>query len=356
MKFFAALLILFTTFLACKKASLYKNTTSDTQIAKVESTTKDWFIADTENSNSIAFIAGFDEDDNTYYANAAAYFKKQHITVINELHSLEDIITYLNKSKKYFSQIHIISHSNPWAGMSLKTRNDGERITVHNLKKALKSQSIPSLKSGVTTATSIIFHSCGLGENLPLVKLLKQAFTSGASPQIIASPYFNVFGGDYVPHYLAKPYYVAYPTAHSPGPLALSQEIALKYPTVSLDWKTALTTRTETTPTSIYSYRFNVPVEWIFSFSDVSEMPKLETRDNIMDFVSEQDEMALAIYELGIPLEKFRWIIKISEEKKTFTIKGKTTVLCVLEPIENSTDPGNYAEPQISNKNLYTVF
>ena len=75
-----------------------------------------------------------------------------------------------------------------------------------------------------------------------------------------------------------------------------------------------------------------------------------------MDFVSEQDEMAMALYELGIPLEKYRWTIKISEEKKTLLIKGKTTILCVLQPIENDYDPGNYATPEITNKNLYTVF
>jgi hypothetical protein len=314
------------------------------------------YLPSAENSNKIAFIAGFDESKNTYYKNATEHFKNQKIPVIEGLYSLEDIISYLNSRTKIFNEIHIISHSNPWAGMSLKIRVDGERITVHTLNNELNSKQIPTITAGIDEHTSIIFHACGLGDNEALALLLKKAFTNKFSPQIIASPFFNIFGGNYMPHYLAKPYYVTYPTAHSPGPLALSTEIAATYPTVALNWGKALITRKETTPTAIYSYRFNVPVEWEFSFNSISEIPKLETRKAIMDFVSEQDDLAIALYELDIPIEKFRWIVKISEENKTLFIKGKTTVLCVLEPIENSEDPGNYALPLITNKNLYRVF
>ena len=352
MKFFTVLLIVFTTFLACEKASLYEVPHGE----EVAYNSKDTMLESNAKTNSIAFIAGFDEDENTYYTNATRHFKKQQIPVVENLYSLDEIIAYINESNNIYKNIHIISHSNPWAGIALKISKDGNRITVHNLDNALNSKSIPVVTHGVDEHTNIIFHSCGLGENTELTKLLKQAFTNTVSPQLIASPYFNVFGGNFVPHYLAKPYYVSYPTGHSPGPLALSEEMKTTYPKVTIDWNTALTTRKETTATEIYSYRFNVPVEWEFTFEDVSEIPSLKTRDDIMDFVSEQDEMAMALYELGIPLEKYRWIIKISEEKKTLLIKGKTTILCVLDPIENSNDAGNYAIPEITNENLYTVF
>ncbi len=353
MKLFTALIVVFTSTLTCEKGSLNEVTASNLE---TETTTLDTYLTAEKNTRSIAYIAGFDEGENLYYTNAKTHFSNLKIPIIEGLYSLNEIIDHLNSTTQTFTEIHIISHSNPWAGMSLKVDKNGDRITALNLDKALENKKISVVNSNINANTKIIFHSCGLGANIPLIQSLKHTFTNDVAPQIVASPYFNIYGGDYVDHYLAAPYYVSYPTANSPGPLALSKEIALTYPEVDIDWQTALITRNETTPTTVYSYRFNIPVNWELSFNNTSEIPKLETREDIMDFVSEQDEMAIALYEIGIPIEKYRWIIKVSEEKKTIVIKGKTTVLCVLDPIENPNDRGNYAVPAFTNKNLYTIF
>ena len=206
----------------------------------------------TEQTESIVFIAGFDEGDNTYYTNAKHYFEAQDIPVVDHLFSIEEIISFLNKTAgKTYDKIHIVSHSNPWLGMSLKTTRKGERITVETLFEF--KNDIPILKSGVNNTTQIVFHSCGLGENKVLLQALKQVFTTVESPKIIASSYFNVFGGKYAGHYLAKPYYGYYPTAESPGPAALSKDFKANYPQTKIDWFTALKTRKETSLGGIYS-------------------------------------------------------------------------------------------------------
>lgn len=304
---------------------------------------------------SIVFITGFDEGENTYYANAAAYFKAKKMKIIHYEYSLQEILLWLNKyaDGKEYDEIHIVGHSNAWRGMSLKTTPSGERITVETLETALKSHEIPQLNSGITASTKIVFHSCGLGENQELLRALKAVFTITESPQIHASPYFNVFGGKFAAHYLAKPYYGYYPTGESPGPLAMSKSFKTKYSTREIDWFSAVKTRTEEQLGVPYSYKFNIPVDWEFEFDEVSSMPFLEDREAIMDWVASNDGMATTLFQMGIPLEKFRW--KSKTKGKTLIIKGKTTVLCVLEPILDTKDANEYRLPKIDDTALYQI-
>ncbi|MBO3096968.1 hypothetical protein [Gelidibacter pelagius] len=301
---------------------------------------------------SVVFIAGIDEDDNSFYKNAKAHFSQQNIIVVEDLHALDAIISWLNKNAddKVYDQIHIVSHSNPWRGMALLTSEDGARITA----TSLKNSTLPKPNGGITENTKIIFHSCGLGANKDLMKGLKLAFSSGVSPSLYASEYFNIFGGKYASHYLAQPFYVFYPTANSPGNKTLSREIAQKYPNANLDWLTALGTREETTSGAIYSYRFNIPVDWEIVFEDASKIPELDSADSIMDYILENDEFAFALYELGIPMEKFRWTS--SSEGPILKIQGKTTVLTALMPVMNTYEPAEYTAPDIMHARLYSQF
>ncbi|MCK7589672.1 hypothetical protein M0G43_03725 [Subsaxibacter sp. CAU 1640] len=301
---------------------------------------------------SVVFITGIDEDDNTFYKNAKTHFKQQQLTIVEDVSSIEDVILWLNAhyDGKNYDNIHIVSHSNAWRGIALRTCEDGERITF----KSLKSVSFPKFENGVSDETNIIFHSCGLGANKDLMKALKIVFSSDVKPNLYASEFFNVFGGKYASHYLAQPFYVFYPTAHSPGNITLSDEIAHSYPSVSIDWLTALETRKETEAGVPYSYRFNIPVNWDIIFDDVSDIPELTSADDIMDFILENEDLSMALYELGIPMDKFRWD-SISLEN-VLTIKGKTTVLCVLNPVMDTYVPAEYSIPDIEHPRLYTKF
>ncbi len=307
-------------------------------------------IPKTIQKQSVVFIAGIDEDDNTFYKNAKVHFSQQKITIVEDLHALDAIIIWLNEhaDDKVYDKIHIVSHSNAWRGMALQTAQDGKRITPTTLEES----SLPKPNNSITENTKIIFHSCGLGANKNLMKALKTAFSSDVSPNLYASEFFNVFGGKYASHYLAQPFYVFYPTANSPGNLDLSKEIAHKYMSASLNWLTALDTREETTSGAVYSYRFNIPVDWEIVFDNETELPELNDADAIMDWILDNDEFSLALYELGIPMEKFRW--NSSSDGNILKIKGKTTVLTVLMPLMNTYEPAEYTMPDITHPRLYT--
>ena len=302
---------------------------------------------------SIVFIAGFDEGDNTYYTNAKRYFTKIEMQVVADLFSIDEIINFINKAEENhirFKEIHIVSHSNAWLGVSLKTTKSGERITVKTLRNAIQEQKIQSIKNEATLNSEVVFHSCGLGENQYLLQELKN--TLGAK-QVSASTYFNVFGGKFAEHYLAKPYYGYYPTAESKGPAYLSKEFKEAYPDVNIDWFTALKTRQESSFGEAYSFKFNIPVDWEFTFDNTDDMPKLENKVAIMDWISESPEMAEVLFKLNIPIEKFRW--RSTVEGNTLIIKGKTTVLCVLAPILQSNDQNEYQSVTVNDPSLYQI-
>lgn len=307
-------------------------------------------------TTSIVFITGFDEGDNTYYTNAKNYFEERKIKVVDNLFSLEEIKNYINQeSTKHtnFDEIHIVSHSNAWLGMSLKTSKNGERITIKTLQNTSEENNTVVVQNGITNDTKIIFHSCGLGENIALLKALKNTFTTVHSPSIHASSFFNVFGGKFAGHYLAKPYYGYYPTAESPGPSQLSKEFKSTYPETQIDWFKALKTRRESSLGEAYSFKFNIPIAWEFTFDDAAEIPKLDDKDAIMDWISESPEMAEVLFELNIPIEKYRWRSKIEGNK--LVIKGKTTVLCVLAPILQQDDSNEYRNVQLDDRSLYQI-
>jgi hypothetical protein len=303
---------------------------------------------------SIVFITGTDHDNNTYYSNAKTYFKAQHMQIIEGLSSLNAIIDYLNASSvAAYKDIHIVSHSNPWLGMALKTTKNGVRITTATLTEAIATQQILPLCHGIDSSTKIIFHACGLAHNNSLLKTLKRALSNAIAPQLVASPFFNVFGGKYEGHYLATPYYTYYPTAESPGPRALAKTLKQTYPKTKIDWFKAITTRRETAFGTVYSYTFNIPIHWEFSFNDRTEIPKLSSPNTIMDWVVTLPEMAQTLYNLGIPLTQYRWRHRIKDH--TLHIYGKTTVLCVLAPIINPNDPSEYKSIAFNDTTLYNT-
>ncbi|MEP2058828.1 MAG: hypothetical protein ABJJ05_13530 [Maribacter litoralis] len=302
---------------------------------------------------SIVFIAGVDEGENTYYNNAKRYFEKLGMPIVDSLYTIDDIIAYVNKAGERhikFKEINIVSHSNAWLGMSLKTTVNGERITLKSLQRAMATKNITSICDEFINETKVIFHSCGLGENKQLLNELKHVL---AAEQVIASPYFNVFGGKYAEHYLAKPYYGYYPTAESKGPAYLAKEFKQAYPNEAIDWFTALKTRQETSFGEAYSFKFNIPFEWEFTFDSVTDIPTLEDREAIMDWISESPEMAEVIYKLQIPIEKFRWRSTVKGNK--LIIKGKTTVLCVLVPILQSNGANEYQNVRVEDRSLYQI-
>jgi len=301
----------------------------------------------------IVFIAGYNKKDSDFYDSARVYFKEKNYQIVNDTYSIEEIITWMNNnaSENPYGEIHIVNHNNPWKEMNLETTVNGEKISSENLLKA----NLPKIEKGINANSKIIFHANGLGDKQELLNSFKQIFATDEVPQVKASPYFNVFGGEFANHYLAKPYYVFYPTAHSPGKVDLSKEIAKKYPEEKeISWFDALTNENERYVGEPYTKQFTVPVKWELDYTNSdNEIPTFTMQEEIMDFIAINVDLMKDIDKMDIPVEKFRWSYKIKNEK--LIIKGRASVLCVLKPITKPYGNLEHVKPDTNNKRLYAM-
>jgi hypothetical protein len=342
--FVLIVLLLIGQFTSCKKAKI-----TDTLI-ETELTTE--IIRD-----PLVFITGVDNGENDFYRSARQYFIEKEFEVVDDAFSLEEIINWLNRNydDRLYGEIHIVSHSNPWKGMSLETVVKGERITVETLQKSVIEGAMPMLKNVIATDSKIVFHSCGLGENIALLQVFKNIFTTDKTPTIVASPFYTIFGTALSSHYLAKPYYGFYPTAHSPGNIDLSKEFAKKYPKEKdIDWLETLYNNRERYVGEAYTFKFNIPVAWEVDFNNSDEVaPTFSSQEEIMDWISENENISKELSNYNIPLEKFRWKSSIKGGK--LILKGKTSVACILKPIIKPYGDLEHVNPEINNMRLYTM-
>ena len=324
---------------------------------KVNSTTTPIAISEKQNAvptyrEPLVFITGNNNSD--FYKKAKSHFEEKQFEVITEAFSLQEIIIWLNANfdERLYSDIHIVSKNNPWKGMSLETTANGNHLTSGNLSSELAYGNIPKLDEVITTDTNVIFHSSALSQNSALIQTIKTALTSNVSPNIITSPHYNIFGGDFSDHYLAKPYYGFYPTAKSPGKTDLSKEFAKNYPhEKEIDWYTALNNEKERFIGDAYTIQFNIPLKWEFEYTGDEEVPYFENQDEIIAWVVENEEILHQIEGMNIPLKKFRWNSVTKNDK--LVVKAITTVLCVLKPIIKPYGDLQHIEPEIDNLRLY---
>lgn len=303
----------------------------------------------------VVFITGIDTGKSIFYKSARSYFLNKQFEVVDNAFSLQEIITWLNKNYdgNDFGEIHIVSKSNPWRGLSLETIIKGDRTTKESLRKAMTQGSLPTLNNVISSKTKIVFHSYGVGENVELMKTLKDAFVTDVVPSVVASPYYNIFGGEFSDHYLAKPYYGFYPTAGSPGKVDLSKEFARTYPDEKdIDWYDALHNVAERYIGDPYTYKFNVAVKWEFDYTNSdNEMPNFKIPEEIMDWVAQDELLSKEMATYNIPLEKFRW--RAIKKGNTLTIKGKTVVVCILKPLIKPYGDLQHIKPDTDNLRLY---
>lgn len=314
-------------------------------------------IKETVYQKPIVFIAGFDNGTETFYFDARSYFEEKGLKIIDGQYSLEEIIVWLNENgnQQPFSEIHIVNKSNPYKGMNLETIVRGDKITSETLRRTITQGTLPKLKNVVNSNSKIIFHTSGLLENKALLKTLKDAFHAAENPKVIASSYYTIFGGKFSNHYLAQPYYIFYPTAHSPGKTDLSKEIAKKYPEEKdIDWYDALNNEEERYVGEAYTTQFTIPIKWEFDyFNSDNEMPKFTIAEEVMDWIETQDELLSELEKYNISVEKFRWNWSI--KGSILVIRGRTSALCVLKPLIKPYGDLKHIEPDTSNKRLYAI-
>ncbi|QVY66798.1 hypothetical protein [Polaribacter sp. Q13] len=354
--FVAGLILLSSPFISCDNNEIKKENKiiniADNNIPIEKETTTEF-----QYRKPIVFIAGFDKGNETYYSNARNYFQEKGIKIIDGQYSLEEIIVWLNKNANAnpYGDVHIVNKSNPYKGMNLETIVKGDKITTETLRRSITQGTLPTLKNVVNKETKIVFHASGLVENTELLKTLKDAFSAPTLPKVIASPYYTVFSGKFSNYYLAQPYYVFYPTAHSPGKIDLSKEIARKYPEEKeIIWYDALNNEEERYVGEAYTTQFSIPIKWEFGFHNTDdEMPIFTSQEEVMDWIELHEELMVEINKHNIPLEKYRW--NWSTKNSTLIIRGRTTGLVVLKPLIKPYGDLKHIEPDTNNKRLYAM-
>jgi len=301
---------------------------------------------------SVVFITGVDRNDKSYFRDAKKFFENQNNEIVETAFSLQEVLLWLNTNErnKPFSEIHIVTN-NKLSQVQLETTIKGAKLTAQTLKESIDKGLLPKLDNVLNKKAKVIIHSAGLGQDKLLINELKQVFSTDVKPEIVASEYISIFGGKFTEHYLAKPYYAFYPTAHSPGRVDLSKEFAKKYPETDIDWLSAMSNPMERFQGDIYSYKFNVPVKWEIAYENDDEMPSFRTLDEMYKFMEDNDQISADLKELNIPIEKFRWYQTVKGEK--LVIKGMATAVCVLKPVMSQAYPSEYMIPNTDNLRLY---
>lgn len=305
----------------------------------------------------VVFITGIDTEEQKFYKSARSYFLEKEYEVVDHAFSMQEIFNWLNKNYdgSVYGEIHVVAKHNPWEGLEFETLVKGDNVTAESLRKAITLGELPTLKEGIKKETKVVFHSEALGDNEALMKTLKDAFVANEVPNVVASPYISVFGGEFSEHYLAKPYYVFHPYAGSPGMTDLSKEIARKYPEEKeIHWYDALNNEKERYVGDVYKKRFSIPVKFEFDYTNSdNEMPKFKLPEEIMDWIEQDEELSKVMSKYNIPLEKWRWRSTVKGNK--LIIKGKVTVLCVLKPLIKPYGDLQHVEPDTENLRLYAM-
>lgn len=353
--FATAIVLTSTLFVNCDKKSLpVENKSSDL----VLNSNIDFNLEKEVLTRSpLVFITGYDKGYETYYNNARSFFKEKQYNIVEDQYSIEEIINWLNSNETEtpYGEIHIVNKSNLFKGMTLETIINGEKVTTETLRKNITKGTLPILKQSVNGNSKIIFHANGLGENKDLMNTLKDAFCADKLPSVVASPYYSIFDGEFTKHYLAKPHYIFYPTAYSPGKVDLSKEIASKYPSEKdIDWLDALNNKEERYVGEAYTTQFTIPLKFELDYHNSDdEVPTFENQAEIIDFIEQQEALYYEIEQLNIPIEKFRWSYQL--KNSTLIIKGKTTGLVVLQPLIKPYGELQHITPDLNNKRLYAM-
>lgn len=322
---------------------------------------------------SITFIMG--EDGNTsnrYYRAAEGYYRFHPIDrteqVITHCRSLSELKDYLEQyppqNGQAWGRVNIVVHSNEWSDLSVPIFPEGKRTTVSTLQAAMKSGMFTPIKSSVVDQeTEILIQGCALGKNKALLKQLATAFDG--QPIIRSSIYFLHY--DFDPkdplncqRYLTDVWYGFYPTGYYPGDIKLSRQFSSNYPQDTIHWQDALERKALLSLDGTYHYKFNIPVNWMVTYSSEEERPLLNSKVEKRNWLQAQSELVTALKEYGIPLDLFRWQFQNTTHtfedgtiESAILAKGKTTIVCILKPLVDSDK--NPLRPSFEEEAYYTT-
>ncbi len=293
---------------------------------------------------SITFVIGEDQSDDfftlakKYYLTNKLERTDYFVDTCTSMMAVREVLESkaLNIGRSW-GQVNLVLHSNQWTGMSVPVVQGGDRTTVESLFTYIQDETFRPLSNEILDEqTEMNFVSCGLGKNKDLLYALQLAFGGfDEQPSIKSSEDFVYFSYDdhqQVVSSALKPFYAFYKTAYKPADLHLRTQLEARYPNVPIDWLTAMGKDQAEAEGDVFHTKFNVPIIWNVSLDTPMKDVQLETEFEKIEFIRAQKDLMEILDKFDIPIEKFRWQMKMSEQGKhtRVSIKGKSTVLCIL--------------------------
>ena len=298
---------------------------------------------------SITFVVGDDEVNEAYFSHSKRFFLFDRSAktdyFVDSCTSLLSIRNHLEQSlpegQEAWGAVNVVCHSNQWTGMKVSLDGRSERTNLEALLESVANGQFKPLSNNVLDRHSLIdIKACGLGQNENLMAALQLAFGGNDQevPGVRSSKNFVYFSQEEGAIELKslKPYYAFYKTANRPANIHLAKQFSQRYPDADIDWLTAMQLREPRWEGDAFHTRFNVPVKWDLIFDkNAPELEVLKTKGELA-FVKSQPALMSLLSKYEIPVDKFRWTIskeKVGKEVQV-TIKGKSTVLCVMQEEE----------------------
>jgi len=294
---------------------------------------------------SITFVIGEDQSDDfftlakKYYLTNKSERTDYFVDTCTSMIAVREILeSKAQNNCQTWGKVNLVLHSNQWTGMSVPVVHDGKRTTVESLFAVIQDETFVPLPNEILDEqTEMNFVSCGLGKNKDLLYALQLAFGGfdEVQPAIKSSENFVYFSYDdreQVMSTALKPFYAFYKTAYKPADLHLRTQLESRYPNVPIDWLAAMGKKQAEKEGDVFHTKFNVPIIWNVSIEKSMKDIELTTEFEKLEFIRAQKGLMEVLDKYDIPIEKFRWQMKMSEKENQtqVQIKGKSTVLCIL--------------------------
>ena len=308
-------------------------------------------------AEKITFILGDDKDENNpFYQKTEMYYRHHPLNkterVITHCQSLVEVQEYLanNTNDKPWNLINLVSHGNQYLGLRVKIEPEGKRASPKRILEAINNGTLKTLsKEVINEETTIALHGCGLGNNQELVDAIGMAFsTKDTRPKLIASNNFEYYVSNEinelnVTKFQAGFWTLYYKMGYKPSNRVIERRLSKKYPEVSIDWAEALSKKEATQANDVFHYEFNVPVKWVFRYETNDKLPDLDSKKEVLEWVSNHTTIMADLKKLDIEPEKFNWWLReiyVKNEDGTKSpavwVKGYCTILCVLKLLPES--------------------
>jgi hypothetical protein len=305
----------------------------------------------------ITFVMGEDRNpDNRFYQAATDYYltdsgaRTEHLE--RNLRCLSEVRDYLANHRPAagpWGVVNVVSHSYEWGGLSVPVREGEGRTDLTSLRLAIGSGALEPLPDSVVDCrTEFRIQGCALGRDTALLRLFGVAFGGPdlERPRVGSSRYFVYYesmrdGGQVVSadQFFADYWYVVYPKGQRPGNVELARRLAERYPTDTLEWRSALGRTAPRRPGDAWYRMLSLPATWATVYPESAALPSVGTKAARRCWLEAQAELGQRLKGMGLGLDDFLWSVRDTSvldsgvRKPAILAVGRSTIACVEREI-----------------------